>query len=43
MKIIQQPDGSADFIFDDREIEIMNKTKKLNIVGDSNITNDELE
>tara|TARA_R110000796_G_C14559672_1_gene434689 strand:+ start:2064 stop:2288 length:225 start_codon:yes stop_codon:yes gene_type:complete len=33
MKIIQQPDGSADFIFDEREIEIMNKTKKLNLHG----------
>ena len=33
MKIIQQPDGSADFIFDDREIEIMNRTKKLNLHG----------
>jgi len=33
MKIVQQPDGSADFIFDEREIEIMNKTKKLNLHG----------
>lgn len=33
MKIIQKPDGSADFVFDDRELEIMNRTKKLNLHG----------
>ena len=39
MKIIQQPDGSADFIFDDREIEIMKKTKKLNLHGSKGVVN----
>ena len=33
MKIIQQPDGSADFVFTDEEIKTMQKTKKLHLHG----------